>query len=89
MSEQFNPVTEPWSAGYDLVQNAEVHQYPEEEAMMDFEMFDALAAQFGQNFVGYIGGLHYQFKRERSVPSGAVAVPRDNHVNPDTLLIQR
>ena len=89
MPEQFRPVTEPFSAGYELVRNAEVHSHGGDEALMDFKMFDALAERFGEPFIGYVGGLHYQFRREKAVPSGAVAVPSHNHDDPDALLIQR
>lgn len=89
MNDTFNPITRPFSAGYELVENAEVHKYNEDEAIMDYQMFDNLSRRFGKHFVGYIGGLHYQFKRNQSLPSGAVAVPADNHSDPKTLLIQR
>lgn len=85
----FKPITEPFSAGYELVYNAEVHTYPDEEAVMDFEMFKALARRYGEAFIGMVGGLHYQFKPERTVPAGAVAVPETNHDEPAVLLIQR
>jgi len=86
---KFNPVTEPFSAEYDLVHNAEVHTYPEGEAAMDAEMFSALAEQYGERFTGAVEGLHYQFKPETTVPSGAVAVPKHNHRNgADVLLIR-
>jgi len=86
---QFNLITEPFSAGYDLVHNAEVHTYSEAEAVMDPEMFSALAEQYGERFVGAVGGLHYQFKPERTVPGGAVAVPEHNHKDgADALLIR-
>jgi hypothetical protein len=89
MNDTFNPITRPFSAGYELVENAEIHTYADSEAMMDFEMFDSLTRQFGKSFVGYVDGLHYQFKRERTLPSGAIAVPADNHSDPKALLIQR
>ena len=86
---QFDLVIESFSAEYDLVHNAEVHTYPEEEAVMDAEMFTAIAEQYGSRFIGKVGGLHYQFKPERTVPSGAVAVPEHNHRDgADVLLIQ-
>jgi hypothetical protein len=87
MTEQI--VTEPFSAGYELVHGAEVHTLNDEEAIMDFEMFNSLEAQFGDPLVGYVGGLHYHFKPERAIPPSAIAVPADNHDDPDTLLIQR
>lgn len=88
-NSEFWPVTEPWSAGYEMVQNAEVHAWPQEEAVMDFDMFDKLQGQFGRPLVGYVDGLHYHFKPERQIPQGAAAIPEDNHVDPEVLLIQR
>lgn len=89
MNDTFNPLIEKFSAYYDLVYNAEVHTYPEDTAAMDREMFEALSQMFGEGFIGMVGGLHYQFKPEKTVPGGAVAVPRRNHDEPETLLIQR
>jgi hypothetical protein len=82
-------VTEPFSAGYELVRNAEVHTYDEDEAIMDAEMLQRLEAQFGQPLIGYVGGLHYQFKPERAVPGNALALPETNHSDPGPLLVQR
>lgn len=81
--------TEPWSAGYDLVHNTEIFQTRDDEAAMDVDMLRALEEQFGSPLVGYVGGLHYQFKAESSVPPKAVTVPRRNHDDPRALLIQR
>jgi hypothetical protein len=86
---QFNLITEPLSARYDLVHNAEVHTYPEGEAAMDTEMFSAIAERYGKRFIGAVEGLHYRFKPATSIPSGSVAVPRHNHRNgADVLLIR-
>lgn len=86
---QFNLITEPFSAGYELVHNAEVHTYPEAEAAMDAEMFEALAERYGERFIGAVEGIHYQFKPETTVPGGAVAVPKRNHRHgADALLIR-
>ena len=81
-------VTAPFSRRYDLVLNAEVHKITDSEAIMDEEMFRALSKQFGSPVIGQVGGLHYHFKPERAIPSGAVAVPERNHDEPDTLLVQ-
>lgn len=83
------PLTEPFSARYDLVCNAEVFTWPDEEAVMDAEMFEKLADRFGDPPVGFIEGLHYHFKPEASVPGASVAVPEDNHADPSALLIQK
>jgi hypothetical protein len=88
MTDTFQPITLPFSAGYEMVDNADVFAWSEEEAAMDYQMYDALARQYGGFPVGYIDGLHYTFKRERTIPSGAVAVPERNHQDPETLLIQ-
>lgn len=86
----YNPVTLPFSGGYELVQNAEVRTYGDDEAIMDFEMLQSLEHRFGRPLVGFIGGLHYQFKSEKTIPAGSVAIPSDNHSNdPDALLIQK
>jgi hypothetical protein len=87
MSDQI--VTESFSSGYELVHGAEVLTLDDEEAIMDFEMFEALETQFGDPLVGYVDGLHYHFKPEKSIPTSTLAVPALNHDNPDTLLIQR
>jgi hypothetical protein len=83
------PVTESFSAGYELVCSADVHMYSSEEAVMDVEMMRALEARFTPPLIGRVGNLHYQFKPEKGVPSDSVAVPRDNHDDPTALLIQK
>jgi hypothetical protein len=85
----FNPVTESFSAGYDMVHNAEVITYDDEEAIMDYDMLEALEERFGRPLVGFIGGLHYQFKPERSIPPASVAVPKDNHDRPSSFLVRK
>jgi hypothetical protein len=87
MNEQI--VTESFSRGYELVYGVDVLTLDDEEAIMDFEMFNSLEAQFGEPLVGYVDGLHYHFKPERSIPPSTLAVPKLNHENPETLLIQR
>lgn len=82
-------VTEPFSSGYELVHGAEVHTYADDEAMMDFGMFNSLEAQFGYPLVGYVDGLHYQFKPSGSMPDSSLAVPERNHDDPEVLMIQR
>lgn len=82
-------VTEPFSSGYELIHNATVHTFEQDEAIMDIDLFDALQAQFGEPVIGYVGGLHYHFKPERSIPPSALAVPERNHDDPQTLLVQR
>jgi hypothetical protein len=82
------PVTEPFSAGYELVHNAEVFTH-EGEAIMDREMAQALAERFPLPLIGQVGGLHYQFELCSSIPGMSLAVPERNHDDPDVLLIQR
>jgi hypothetical protein len=82
-------VVQAFSSGYRIVQNAEVYELDEEEAIMDFEMLDRLRAMFGEPIVGKVGDLHYQFKPRRSIPRFGLAVPGRNHDSPDTLLIKR
>lgn len=82
-------VTEPFSAGYELVHGVRVFTVEQEDAIMDFEMFNHLKTKFGEPLIGAVEGLHYYFKPERSIPASAIAVPERNHSDPDTLLIQR
>jgi hypothetical protein len=85
---KFKPMTEQFAANYKLVQNAEIMTYPGEKARMDEDMHEALVKEFGQYFMGMIGGLHYQFISEKTIPMGRVAVPEDGHDDPDALLIR-
>lgn len=89
MAERFRPLTESWSAQYELVHNAEVRTTIGEEAVMDEEMMMSLFEHFGRPLIGLIGGRHYQFKPTRSIPHGYVAVPEATHDDPDALLIQK
>lgn len=89
MGSPYQLITEPWSRSYDLIPNAEIHTYGDDEAVMDFEMYEALEQQFGNPVVGYVGGLHYHFIPERTVPQGSVAVPEHRHDDPSAFLIQR
>lgn len=82
-------VTQRFSGSYDLVHGVRVFTVEQDDAVMDFEMFDRLEAQYGRPLVGCVGGLNYQFKPERSIPASAIAVPERNHDDPDALLVQR
>lgn len=82
-------ITEHFSAGYELIHGARIHTLDQEEAVMDYELLNLLKSMFGEPVVGYIDGIHYQFKPERSIPADALAVPADNHEQPDTLLVQK
>jgi hypothetical protein len=88
MAEEFKPVTQSFSAGYELVHNADVVTH-DGNAIMDEQMLDSLRERFGYPVIGYVGGLHYQFKPSNAILSGTLAVPDWNHQNPDELLIQK
>jgi hypothetical protein len=81
-------ITETFSAGYELVHGADVFTH-KGEAVMDEEMLSALQQRFSAPVVGRVGGLHYQFKAQNSIPGMSVAVPEGTHDSPDTLLIQK
>jgi hypothetical protein len=85
----FHPALREFSAGYRLVENAEVVTYPEDDAQMGLEMYDALTRRFGRHFLGKVGNSHYEFERGTCIPAGMVAVPERNHDDPDALLIQK
>lgn len=85
----FEPETESFSAGYELVGNARVHLHGGDKAIIDFDMLDALREEFGAPVIGYIGGRHYQFEPQKTIPSGSAAVPEDRHDDPAGLLIQK
>jgi hypothetical protein len=85
---EFRPVTQRWSDHYEIIHNAVVRTNSGEEALIDPEMYDALVYEFGRPLIGFIEGRHYQFKPRRVVPVGSVAVPEDQHGDPDALLIQ-
>ncbi len=89
MTNPNNLITEPFSDGYSLVLDVDVYQHNSDTAIIDVELLDSLRQRFPSPIIGYIGGLHYQFKPEIGIPSGAVALPEDNHDDPDALLIQR
>lgn len=88
MNDTFKPAIQTFSESYDLIHNADIHLYGDEEAIMDKIMHEELSRRFGRHFSGKIGSLHYIFKPEQSIPKGSVAVPADNHDNPDALLIK-
>lgn len=87
-NSQFRPVTETFSSSYELVTNAEIETYRKDEAIMDSDMLISLRERFGRPLIGQVGGLHYQFKPERAIPQGSLAVPQHNHDDPSALLIQ-
>jgi hypothetical protein len=83
---------EPFSRDYDLVLDAEVHTWGEEEAHMDVEMYEELAFRVGEPIIGMVGGLHYQFKPSTQVLRDSCAVPRyfrGRRVSGSTLLLRR
>jgi len=80
--------TQRFSAGYDLVCGAEVTTVNDDEALIDMEMQKELERVFGEPLTGFIGGLHYQFKPTRSIPKHSVAVPMENHDDPDAFLVK-
>lgn len=82
------PPVERFSASYDIV-HADVRTHQDEEAIMDYELFNALKDYFARPVVGMVGGRHYYFKPETAIPQDTLAVPAMDHDDPDTLLIQR
>lgn len=83
---------ENFSRDYVIVQDAEVHAWPDSEAIMDEEMYAALARSFGEPIVGCVEGTHYHFRSERrGVPGMSAVVPERNHegAEPEALLIQK
>jgi hypothetical protein len=90
MNEQeFHPELTTFSKEYRLVRNAEVITAPGDLAEMGYEMWDALARRFGKHFLGMVEGLHYQFEPAKNIPAGTVVVPKQNHDDPEALLVQR
>lgn len=87
MAEQIK--VRPFSAGYKLIQGVEVYEIEDSPAIMDFELLQRLEDRFGEPITGKIENLHYRFKPRRSIPKFGLAVPAQNHDDPDTLLIQR
>lgn len=88
----YDPDYAPYSARYAIVRGAEVHTWSEDEAVMDYELFNALRDDFGAPVVGYVGGLHYAFKPTTQVPGNAAAIPESKHGSqrePSALLIQK
>lgn len=84
-----NVVTERWSRSYDIVHNVKVRTYDKAEAIMDEELFAELSATFPRPLIGYLEGIHYQFKPVSWIPAGSVAVPEDNHSGEPAFLIQK
>jgi len=81
--------TESFSSSYEMVPDATVETWQDEEAHMDFRLYRTLARRFGEPVIGFIGGLHYQFKPSDQVLSGRCAVPAANHSDPSVLLIRK
>lgn len=88
MNDQRRPQTGIFSTEYDIVYNADVLTADQDEAAMDFEMYQSLSQIYGKRFMGFIGGLHYQFNPEQTVPADTVIVPDRNHDDPSALLIR-
>ena len=80
---------EHFSSSYELVSNAEVVSYPGDEAVMDYQLYDILEKQFGDPVLCFVGGRHYYFKRQKTVPERTVAVPSSNHDDPSAVLIKK
>lgn len=88
----YYPDHAPFSAGYTLVRNADVRTWSEDETHMDVGLYSGLVREFGDPIVGYVGGLHYQFKPSREVLSGKCAIPKSSHgraSDPSALLIRK
>jgi len=73
---------EPWSRDYLLASTARVYPYRGDHAIMDPVMFEELYCALGE-VVGFVDGLHYEFKTEQTIPAGAAAVPRSDHKGAD------
>ena len=79
-----------FSAGYILVENVEVRRWSDELAGMPFDLYDSLAIYNGEPVIGYVGGLHYEFRPMYGIPDKTVAVPRHNHSrDPGPFLLQK
>lgn len=89
MDPQRRPRIGKFSAEYEIVYDADVLTVDQDEASMDAEMYQALSEIYGPKFMGFIGGLHYQFNSERTVPADTVVVPNRNHDDPSALLIRK
>lgn len=89
MTDDDEPTTAPFSAAYTLVSDAEIIQWPQDEAIMDYGMYAALANAYHEPVVGYISGTHYEFRPCERIPALSVAVPEENHENPEALLIHK
>lgn len=86
--ERSRPILTPFSNRYDLVSNVEVVTVSDDVAQMGNDLWQALARQFGEYFMGLVEGRHYSFKPIQSIPADTVAVPEDNHQKPNALLIK-
>lgn len=84
---------EPWNQQYLLAPHADVLTYGDENAVIDPVLHDHLRRVLGDPVVGYINGIHYEFRREESVPADTAVVPARNHDVPEgeelTLLVAR
>jgi gamma-glutamylcysteine synthetase len=70
---------EPFSAGYALIRGVRIDTWPEDEAVMDYELYRALKQRYGNPIVGKIGGIHYQFRPATDVLADSVAIPEHSH----------
>ncbi|UBF19076.1 hypothetical protein HRTV-17_gp3 [Halorubrum phage HRTV-17] len=81
-----------FSRDYDLVLDAEVHTWREEEAHMDVDLYEDLALRLGEPIIGMVGGVNYQFRPSTQVLRDSCAVPRrfrGRRVSGSTLLVRR
>ena len=81
-----------FSRDYDLVLDAEVQTWREEEAHMDVDLYEDLVLRLGEPIIGMVGGINYQFKPSKQVLNYQCAVPRryrGRRVSGSTLLVRR
>lgn len=84
------PLCSDFSAGYILVEGIETCRWSDELAGMPYDLYETLAIYNGEPVIGYVGGLHYEFRPMYGIPARTVAVPRDNHdQDPGPFLLQK
>lgn len=70
---------EHWSRDYWLAPSITIDTYPGDDALMDYELYDALQRNLGGSVLGRVDGIHYHFAPSDDVMADRVAVPNSNH----------
>lgn len=84
------PEVGPHDNQFFALTNVQVLTWPQ-EASMDWELYHALVARFGEPVIVRVCGLTYEVKPEGAMLPQSIALPEHNHnqTTPDTVLVAK